>query len=621
DDGLAANGVATAGAIDEEIAVSADDDGVGVSAKDAADDTRNAAGEAVGGGLFLGFRHGLGAGGREFCQPLAGRVFAVADAGHQVVGTAESVFAGRSLQVGFLDFLQRDAVLARLFFDQLASDFNGALALVDFEPVLGRVGVAGKLDEGEPVAAGLVSGLGDDFDDVAGMKLVAEGNHASVDLGAGATVANLGVNGIGEVDGRGFARQDQDLALGREGVNLFRVEIDFQGGKEFVGIGDVALPLDDLAEPGKALLVLGGDGAVFIFPVGGDAFFAHLVHFFGADLDFKSLARLGDDGGVQRLVEVGPRHGDEVLDAAGHGAPEVVDDAENGVAILHRVGDDAHGVEVVDLVDRDMLALQFPVNAVEAFDAAFDAAGDAGFLEAVAEHAYDPRHESFTGFAAGLDGGADLLVSDGVEKFETEVFEFAANLAHAETVRDGGVNFERLAGDFLLALVIQMLEGAHVVEAVGELDEDDADVVDHGQHHFAEVLGLGLFPGGEIDLADLGDALDDVGNLFAEFLADFNGGDRGVFDRVVEQAGGDGNGIHLHVGENVADFERVHQVGLAGGAGLSGVVLLGEFVGFLDQFEGVVGTVLAQLPHQLAEAGDREHVGRNLLTQRRHDRF
>ena len=67
------------------------------------------------------------------------------------------------------------------------------------------------------------------------------------------------------------------------------------------------------------------------------------------------------------------------------------------------------------------------------------------------------------------------------------------------------------------------------------------------------------------------------------------------------------------------DFERMDEIGLAGGAGLAGVVLLGEFVGFLDEVEIVVGTVLAQLLHQLAEAGHREHVGRDLLTQRRHD--
>ncbi len=99
---------------------------------------------------------------------------------------------------------------------------------------------------------------------------------------------------------------------------------------------------------------------------------------------------------------------------------------------------------------------------------------------------------------------------------------------------------------------VEVLERAHVVQAVGELDEDDADVVDHGQHHLAQVFGLLLFAGGEIDLADLGDALDDVRDLLAEFLADFDDGDRGVFDGIVQQAGGDGDRIHLHVGQNVA---------------------------------------------------------------------
>ena len=265
--------------------------------------------------------------------------------------------------------------------------------------------------------------------------------------------------------------------------------------------------------------------------------------------------------------------------------------------------------------------MQFLVDAVEALDAAFDAAGDAGFFEAVAQGRLDARHEGFALFAAGLDGGADLFESDGIDVLEAEVFEFAANLAHAEAVRDGGVDFEGLAGDFLLALGIEMLEGAHVVQAVGELDEDDADVVDHGEHHFAEVFGLRFFAGGEIDFADLGDAFDDVGDLLAEFLADFDGGDRGVFDRIVEEAGGDGDGIHFHVGEDVADFERMDEVGLAGGAVLSGVVFLGEFVGALDEVEVVVGTVFAQLPHQLAETGHREHVGRDLFAQRRHDGF
>src|SRR5260370_16978320 len=62
DNGFAANGVATAGAIDEQIAVSADDDGVGVTAKDAPYNTRNAApypAKALPYGLLLPFRHAL----------------------------------------------------------------------------------------------------------------------------------------------------------------------------------------------------------------------------------------------------------------------------------------------------------------------------------------------------------------------------------------------------------------------------------------------------------------------------------------------------------------------------------------------------------------------------------
>ena len=118
-----------------------------------------------------------------------------------------------------------------------------------------------------------------------------------------------------------------------------------------------------------------------------------------------------------------------------------------------------------------------------------------------------------------------------------------------------------------------MFERAHVVQAVGQFDEHHADVIDHGQHHLAQVLGLLLLARGEVNFADLGDALDDVGHLFAEFLADVDDGDRGVFDRVVQQAGGNGDRVHLHLGEDERDFQRMDEIGLARrrGSGLHGV--------------------------------------------------
>ena len=88
-----------------------------------------------------------------------------------------------------------------------------------------------------------------------------------------------------------------------------------------------------------------------------DAFFSDAMHFFGANLDFKLMSALRHHGGVQRLVEIGPWHGDEILDTAGDGAPDAMDQAEDGVAILNGLGDDTNGQQIVYLIDGDALAL------------------------------------------------------------------------------------------------------------------------------------------------------------------------------------------------------------------------------------------------------------------------
>ena len=340
-----------------------------------------------------------------------------------------------------------------------------------------------------------------------------------------AGVADFGVHAVGEVDRRGVARQHDNFAFGREGVDLFGIEIDLQRGKKFVGIADVALPLDHLPQPRQALLVLRRDRAVFVFPVRGDAFFRHLVHLFGADLDFKRRAVFRDHRSVQRLIKIRPRHGNEILDAPRHRPPQVVNDAEHRIAILQRTRNHAHGAQVVDLVDRDALALQFLVNAVEALDAAFDARLDAGFFQLVGDGLLHFGEEGFALLAAGVDRFFHLLVTQGIEEAEAEIFELAANLAHAQAVGDGRVDLQRFFGDFVLAVGLQVFERAHVVQPVGQLDEHYADVVDHGEHHLAQVFGLLLLARGEINFADLGDALDDMRDLLAEFLADVDDGD------------------------------------------------------------------------------------------------
>ena len=361
---------------------------------------------------------------------------------------------------------------------------------------------------------------------------------------------DLGVYGVGEVHRRGIARQNHDPALRGEGVDLFRIEIDLQRRQKLVGVLDVALPLDHLPQPRQPLLIARRDRTVFVFPVRGNAFLGHLVHLFGADLHFEGVPFFGDDGGVQRLVEVVARNGDEILDASRHRPPLVVNDAQHRVAIGLRLRDDAQRQHVVDLIDRDALPLQLLPDAVKALDARFDPRLNLVLLQLLFDDALHFGQKRLAFLAARLDGVLDLVVGDGIDVLEGQVFEFAADFAHAQAVRDGRVDVQRLARDLLLPLRREKLQGAHVVQAVGQLDQDDADVVHHGQHHLAHVFGLRFFGRGEIDLADLGDAFDDVGDLLAEFGLDLVDGDGGVFDRVVQQAGGDGRGVEPHLGQH-----------------------------------------------------------------------
>ena len=163
--------------------------------------------------------------------------------------------------------------------------------------------------------------------------------------------------------------------------------------------------------------------------------------------------------------------------------------------------------------------------------------------------------------------GPQRLVGFRLEVLERQLLELVLDLAHAEPVGDRGVDVARLLRDLDAPLLRQVVQRPHVVEPVGELDEDDADVVDHRQQHLAEVLRLPLLAGRERDGAELGDPFDDVGDVGAEQLLDALDRRLGVFDDVVEQPGGDRHDVELHVGELIRDLQRMDEVGLARNGG------------------------------------------------------
>ena len=90
------------------------------------------------------------------------------------------------------------------------------------------------------------------------------------------------------------------------------------------------------------------------------------------------------------------------------------------------------------------------------------------------------------------------------------------------------------------------------MEPVGELDEDDADVLGHRQEHLADVLGLLLLVGQRAELGQLRDAVDEAGHVGPEALLDVRERVLGVLGDVVEERRLDRDRVEAELGEDRA---------------------------------------------------------------------
>ena len=145
----------------------------------------------------------------------------------------------------------------------------------------------------------------------------------------------------------------------------------------------------------------------------------------------------------------------------------------------------------------------------------------------------------------------DRGIGVGLELAEGERLHLGHELVHADPLGERRIDVHRLAGDApALLLRLDEMERAHVVQPVGELDQQHADVARHGEQELAQILGGALILALRLDLGQLGDAVDQPGDVLAEQPLDLLGGGDRVLDRVVEDRGDDRLVVEMEVGED-----------------------------------------------------------------------
>jgi hypothetical protein len=94
-----------------------------------------------------------------------------------------------------------------------------------------------------------------------------------------------------------------------------------------------------------------------------------------------------------------------------------------------------------------------------------------------------------------------------------------------------------------------------------------------------------FFYGGVLDFADLGEAVDDMGDFFAEVFLEYLDSGQCVLYDVVEQSTGDTNDIQFPICEDVGDLEGMHEVRLARPSDLPAMLAGGEDISTTEQIK------------------------------------
>ena len=356
-------------------------------------------------------------------------------------------------------------------------------------------------DEAQPRRLRVLRLGGQDFDLVAILEHRAQRDDAAVDLGADGAVAEPGVDRISEIDrGRALGQLDQ-LALGGEGEDPVLVHRHPGVLEQLLGALGMVEDLDQIVDPRH--VEVGARLAFLIGPVGGEAALGLLVHVLVADLDFDPHLGIVDDRGVQAAVAVALGRRDVILEAARDHRPAPVDQAERAIAVADVADDHAEGHHVGQLLEADVPLGHLLPDRIGMLLAAHDLGFEAVVGKVQLKPEADPADEVAALVVELLQAPGDRGVGVRLELPERERLHLVHHLIHADPLGQRGIDIHRLAGDAAaLLLVRDVVERAHVVQPVGELDQQHADVVAEREQEFAQVLGRALILRLRLDLAD-----------------------------------------------------------------------------------------------------------------------
>ena len=162
-----------------------------------------------------------------------------------------------------------------------------------------------------------------------------------------------------------------------------------------------------------------------------------------------------------------------------------MDDPQCRITVFHRLNDNTNGKEIVDLIDGLMLIDHLAINAEEMLGTSLNVRLDSCVDNVLAHFLYQAVDISLAFLLAQCHLLHQIIVSLWLQILQGQIIQFDLNLGDTQPLCQRGINLHRLLGFFLLLLRCHILQGTHIVQPVCQLNQNDTDVLRHGQKHLA----------------------------------------------------------------------------------------------------------------------------------------
>jgi hypothetical protein len=208
-------------------------------------------------------------------------------------------------------------------FKQFDAEFHTLGPLFGLYPLLYPVFGPLRYNKFQPVPAGAMARGCYYLDGIAVFQSIFEGDYLAVDLCANTFMSHLGVDAIRKIDRGRADRHLFNLTFGGEDIDNFRDNLSLYSLKKVHRVRSIFLSLDNVSQPGDIFAAFFVNDPLFlVLPVRCNSLFRYPVHIFGPYLEFHPLAFGAYDSCMQRLVHIGLRDPDIILELPWYRCPQ-----------------------------------------------------------------------------------------------------------------------------------------------------------------------------------------------------------------------------------------------------------------------------------------------------------